>query len=439
MAADDGNDRTKLRIPGAQRPPATPPPTPAPPSPAELQRRPRSAFTADNGVAQPLYRPGAAHNPLLEAALPLLMLATRLRSSTEGPDVGGLQQRIADEIRSFEARARDTGVPAEDALAARYAICTTLDESVLNTPWGAQSGWAAQTLLILFYRESFGGEKVFQIIDRVVAEAGRYVNLMELLHACLAIGLEGRYRLDARGPARLADIQRDLYERIRAVRGAAPRELSPQWAGVTDSRPRLMRYVPWWIVATATVAIVLLAYIGFRSTLGSSSGPVNSALAAIGVEPMYVPGPGQTAGPRLAELLAPEVQAGRLQVTDMGNRTLVRLLQTDLFPSGSAEVRPEITATLRAIAAAVDRIPGRLLVVGHTDDQPVKSLRFADNFELSRARAQSVADMLRPFLARSGGIDVVGKGAEQPISTPVDRPENRARNRRVEIVHQAGL
>ena len=65
--------------------------------------------------------------------------------------------------------------------------------------------------------------------------------------------------------------------------------------------------------------------------------------------------------------------------------------------------------------------------------------RFSDNYELSRARAQAVADMLKPLLTRGGGVEVLGKGSEQPVLTPADRPENRARNRRVEIVHQAGF
>ena len=117
----------------------------------------------------------------------------------------------------------------------------------------------------------------------------------------------------------------------------------------------------------------------------------------------------------------------------------MRLLQRDLFASGSATISPAVQDTLAAIAAAVNRAPGRLMVVGHTDDQPVRSLKFADNYELSRARAQAVAEALKPLLTREGGVEVVGKGSEQPVVTPADKPESRARNRRVEIVHQAGF
>ena len=47
---------------------------------------------------------------------------------------------------------------------------------------------------------------------------------------------------------------------------------------------------------------------------------------------------------------------------------------------------------LTRVAGALNQVPGRVLVVGHTDDQPLRSLRYRDNFELSRERAVSVVD-----------------------------------------------
>jgi type VI secretion system protein ImpK len=411
------------------------PPPQAGPAPAGPEASlAAAAFSASQ------FRILGAHNPLLEAALPLLLLATRIRGTSDAPRVDQLQRRIAEEVQRFEATARESQVGQDDLTAARYALCTTLDEFVLNTPWGAHSAWATQPLLYLFHKEGFGGDKFFQIIERTSREPARYANLLELMHACLGIGFEGRYRLDAQGPARLTEIQRDLYERIRSQRGTLPRELSVEWAGVTDNRPRLVRYVPLWVVATATLAVVVLSYIGFRAALGSAATPVNAALAAIGTEPMYVPTLQPTSGPRLIELLAPEIRAQQLEVVENGGRTTIRLLHNaELFASGSASINADTLPTLRAVAAAVNKVPGRLMVVGHTDDQPLRSLKFADNYELSRARAQAVADVLRPLLDRSGGVESVGRGPDLPLVTPVDRPENRVRNRRVEIVHQAGL
>jgi type VI secretion system protein ImpK len=80
-------------------------------------------------------------------------------------------------------------------------------------------------------------------------------------------------------------------------------------------------------------------------------------------------------------------------------------------------------------------VPGRVLIVGHTDDQPVRSLRFQDNFELSRERAISVARALQQDIDAPARLSWTGVGASEPRYQPESAPENRARNRRVEIVH----
>ena len=89
------------------------------------------------------------------------------------------------------------------------------------------------------------------------------------------------------------------------------------------------------------------------------------------------------------------------------------------------------------MASALNQVPGRVLVVGHTDDQPIKSLRYQDNFELSRDRAVSVVDAPeRASTTRQ--IEPNGVGSSEPRYSPESDPENRARNRRVEIIHVRG-
>jgi type VI secretion system protein ImpK len=92
---------------------------------------------------------------------------------------------------------------------------------------------------------------------------------------------------------------------------------------------------------------------------------------------------------------------------------------------------------VRAVAAALNQVPGRVIVIGHTDDQAVRSFQFADNFELSRERARAVAGLLKPDMTEASRVEFSGVGATQPRYRPVDTAENRARNRRVEIVHVA--
>ena len=375
--------------------------------------------------------------PLVQAAVPLLALAGRLRGQIANADVESLRRQAMQEIRTFEERARRAEVAAEDVLAARYALCTVLDEAVLNTPWGAQSDWSTQSLLVTFHREAAGGEKFFQILDRVSGEPQRYRALLELLYVCLALGFEGKYRLDDRGAARLADIREALYRRIEGVREVVEPELSPRWKGVEDRRNAVLRFVPLWVVAAACAVLLLGAYLYFDARLGSVAEPVSAELARVGLDSFDAPAVAtSTPTSGLRELLAPQIAAGRVSVEESGDRTLITLTVTDLFASGSAAVNSSHQDLVREVGRALDSVPGRVLVVGHTDDQPLRSFRFKDNYELSRARALQVAEALRTVVKDGSRIEAAGKGALEPRYQPVDQPENRARNRRVEIIHR---
>jgi type VI secretion system protein ImpK len=432
------SDATVLRPRPGRRPgSAQPGPAPSagsqglPPPPA-----PRYASASGPSVGEFVSRSG---NPLVQAAVPLLVLAGRLRGQIANADVESVRRQCMQEVRAFEERVRQANVAAEDVLAARYALCTVIDEAVLNTPWGAQSGWAGQSLLVTFHREAQGGEKFFQILDRLLAEPQRYLGLLELYYACLAVGFEGRYRLDDRGAQRLADIRHDLQQRIERVHGPFEPALSPHWTGIEDRRNAVVRVVPLWVVAVGCIAILIGGYIWLNSQLSARTAPISAALANVGLERAEA-APQLAAPPSgLAGFLAPQISRGVVAVQEQGDRTLITITVPGLFASGSARVDARYDSLVHEIGAALNRVPGRIIVTGHTDDQPVRSFQFHDNYELSRARAQSVAQLLKKDVQDAGRIDAAGKGDSDPLYKPADLPENRARNRRVEIVHRRDL
>ena len=116
------------------------------------------------------------------AAASLLALASKLRTAVSHPDSSALFRHLADEIRRFESAAQAAGAAPDVVLASRYSLCTLLDEVVLNTPWGSQSVWINQTLLNLFHKEGWGGEKFFQIVERVMQQPASNLDLLELLY-----------------------------------------------------------------------------------------------------------------------------------------------------------------------------------------------------------------------------------------------------------------
>ena len=380
---------------------------------------------------------GLGLNPLVQAASPLLLRMGQMRSAPASIDVPSLRRATIEEIRRFEERARAGGVRNEIVLAARYVLCAGLDEAVLSTPSGAQSEWAQHPLLVALHREAWGGEKFFEMLDRILVDPARHIDLIELQYLILALGFTGKYQMMDRGHEQLADLQHNLHRTIQNQRGAAPPDLSLQWRGLEDQRNRLIRYVPWWVVVAAALAILGITFAIYYTNLANQASPLHERLAKVGVGDFELPPPPvpPTPKPTLKKLLTPEETAGALTVREEGARSTVTLEASDLFKSGSAEVNASYEPTLAKITDALNKVPGRVRVVGHTDDQAIKSFLYRDNNELSRERAVSVANvLLKKGLDNSARLTWLGVGSAQPLS-PGSDPESRARNRRVEIIH----
>src|SRR5687768_16303479 len=262
---------------------------------------------------------GSGVNPLVRAATPLLLLSGQVRSMTTA-DVATLRRHTQEEIRRFEQHARAAGIGEKAVLQARYALCAVLDEAVLSTPWGAQSEWAQQTLLVALHREAWGGERFFEFIKQMSANPAESIDLIELQYLCIAFGFTGKYRVRPDGQERLAAIQHGLYRLIREQRGVPSPQLSLRWQGVQDRRNPLLRYVPWWVVGAAALGILAVTFTYFRASLGRLTAPVHADLATPAAEPDETPAPVEAS--RLVPLLA-GLPRNQVEIGERGGRTVV--------------------------------------------------------------------------------------------------------------------
>jgi type VI secretion system protein ImpK len=202
----------------------------------------------------------------------------KTRQSMTHPDVGGLHKRLTNEIRQFENKLKELGTKPEIVLSVRYAICTALDEAVLNTPWGSESAWPQRTLLSVFHSETSGGEKFFLILDRMLEYPSENIDVIEFMYILLSLGFEGKYRVIHRGRDRIEKLRDELFSIIRRQRGDYERSLSPSWEGLGNIRNSLTSYIPLWVVASILCAVLLLSYTGFRVWLYDKSEPVVAQL-----------------------------------------------------------------------------------------------------------------------------------------------------------------
>ena len=146
----------------------------APAAPGRGARRRRAPADAGGGKEAPLALDAlmsASLNPLVAAAAPLLSCgAAHARDGRSHPNPAGAARRRSPTASASSRRRRaPQGLPNEQVMAARYVLCTLLDESAASTPWGGSGVWSAQSLLVQFHNETWGGEKVFQLLS----QAGR--------------------------------------------------------------------------------------------------------------------------------------------------------------------------------------------------------------------------------------------------------------------------
>lgn len=255
--------------PGGQRRPPPPPPQ------QPVAQAATAAPLAFEGERLKVER---ALNPLISAAATLLAVLNKLRNTPHHQDVAGLHRHLVDEIKQFDATLKAQNSRPEIALAARYQLCSSLDEAVMNTPWGAQAGWAQRSLLSLFHKETSGGEKFFAILNKMLENPASNLDLIELDYLLLSLGFEGKFRIDPRGRDQLETLRDNLYHTIEKLRGEFPQDLSPKAATTVRAKKSLAEFIPLWVICAFVLAAILVVYAGFRVWIFQDTRPTAEQL-----------------------------------------------------------------------------------------------------------------------------------------------------------------
>jgi type VI secretion system protein ImpK len=143
---------------------------------------------------------------------------------------------------------------------------------------------------------------------------------------------------------------------------------------------------------------------------------------------------GPQSNSRLAKLLAPDIARGCLSVRATAQGTAITQTCSGLFASGQSRVLPDQAPLIRRIGAALQQVPGRVIVIGFTDNQP-SARGSPSNWALSIARATEVARLLEGEGKPKEMFAVEGHGDLEPVARG-DSSVELARNRRVVILVQ---
>ncbi|MDO9524340.1 MAG: type VI secretion system protein TssL, long form [Gemmobacter sp.] len=385
-------------------------------------------------------------NPLNAAASTLFALVSRIRNRAQHLDPDALRRSVVAEVRGFESRALQGGIDPQAVKVARYAICATLDDVVLNTPWGGASVWAQQSMVGTFHRETVGGDRFYDLLARLEQDPLRNINLLEFLYVCLSLGFEGRLRVEQGGADKHMNIRAGLARIIRTQRGEVARDLSPHWPGVDKPHRLLSAWRPFWIAVGAVAAVLGSGFMGLNVALSGQTGRLLGQIAAIDSgapavlerrAPPVIPPPPQVDDDaqlkRVSAFLEAEIAEGLVTVFQDANTITVRLKGAGMFGSGSDVLAKAFKVPLERVAAALADTKGPVIVVGHSDSQPINSARFPSNQHLSLARAEAVRNSVAVKLTDPARLSAEGRAEKEPIA-PNTTAEGRATNRRIEIV-----
>jgi type VI secretion system protein ImpK len=318
-----------------------------------------------------------------------------------------LMEQVADAVKFFETDIRSAGISEQQANTAKYILCATADDIVQHIPTEDRHVWTQYSMLSRFFGERVGGVRFFEILDRLKADPLVNYPVLELQHACLALGFQGMHRTTAGGLANLQLIQRNLYETLRRVRPKVMSDLSPNWRGQALANRQQRIRVPVWMVAAVVAALLAGGYFILRELLSGRaenaaevamalhpSDPIELKRRVISPPPPAPPPPVDrlTQLQRIRNALAAEKTECAMTADQTPSFIVIRVCDLILFSSAQATVLEAFKPVAGRIAATLDKEPGRIKIVGHTDSSPMKSVRFPqariDRFSAGRNRRQ---------------------------------------------------
>ena len=449
--APEESPRIVLPTPGRPREPE-PEAAPAPARPAA----PMSVSDVLEG-----FRLDGGQVPVMVAeAAPLLNLADVLRQRETPPDLVALRAETVEAVRAYETRLAAAGIPPQQARAAHYVVCATLDDVIRSRPWG--EGWSVEGLVSTFHHDVTGGDKVFELLAHFQGAPGANRDLLLLIYLCLSLGFAGRTRVSRRGGLELMQTRENLYRILRAQFGVPEADLSPHWRGVDAAHEPLGARRGLLLFLGLLVLVLSGLFVALSDVLGRSTDTALASMASL--PPQTVPSlaaappperieleapeddapeaavapddaPGSPPAPpidALISFLQPEVKEGLVRLYRDDDAVLVRIANAGAFRPGSAEIDPSFVPLLDRIGQALTAEEFDVTVLGHTDDQPIRNAPFKSNAHLATARAEAVRNVLGGYVD-PGGIEIRGEADARPIASNATA-EGREANRRTEVL-----
>lgn len=217
---------------------------------------------------------GHSLNNMIDAATPLLGMAMRLKGMENQPLPEYLFSQVVTDVQAVEQLLQEQGYEPGVIISFRYVLCTFIDEVALGHGWSSQNEWIKQSLLVHFHNETWGGEKIFILLERLIREPKRYQDLLEFMYLCFSLGFRGRYKVSAQQPQSLNEFEqifRRLHHAIHQLRGDAPFPILHQDKVGTGSRYSLIKRLEIKHLLAGGLGFLILVYLFYTLRLNTQT------------------------------------------------------------------------------------------------------------------------------------------------------------------------
>jgi type VI secretion system protein ImpK len=206
--------------------------------------------------------PAASLKDLLEDGFALTAML-RNGAWPQDPDFRGRCEAL---LARFERRALAQGKPPEAVAEAKFAFCALADEILLGAHSPLREDWGGAPLQLSLFGEHLAGEGFFRRLERLRQDPAQHQEPLEVFHACLLLGFQGKYLLD--GPERLHWLTARVGEELARTRGPGARFAPHAQPGFRFTAPGRRGLTPWGfalLLGGAALALFLVLQLALRA------------------------------------------------------------------------------------------------------------------------------------------------------------------------------
>lgn len=251
---------------------------------SNVSHQPLTEAITINKIASKAFNVGLSINPLISAAAPILMAITTLKKEAVHNDLPSLHETLLLEIKTFESKARKFEYRSAIILAARYFLCAFIDEALATAQNNRRNPSQKNSLLQTLQGETWGGDRVFMILQRASDDPQSHIDLLEFGFLCLSLGYQGKYQKPENPMREFENIKDNLLLIINRIRGNPPTSLfvttgSESMPAITYKKKS--KKIPHLLLAAGIFVVSILGvYLTYHIHLSYLSKPVANLITS---------------------------------------------------------------------------------------------------------------------------------------------------------------